>query len=135
LREELGDRHIASKALHALKAVAADIRPDGRWLPVNIECPGFAVLADGSLPRRCARQSSIGGCAMTTGMMGDDDGLLTEQDVAGALEVSLSTLRRWHREGTGPPCLEIGRQVRYRRAAVERWSTGSSQAGSPDENR
>ena len=72
---------------------------------------------------------------MTTGMMGDDDGLLTEQDVAGALKVSLSTLRRWHREGTGPPCLEIGRQVRYRRAAVERWSTGGIQAGSPDENR
>ena len=29
---------------------------------------------------------------MTTGMMGDDEGLLTEQDVAGVLEVSLSTL-------------------------------------------
>jgi excisionase family DNA binding protein len=75
------------------------------------------------------------GGAMTTGMLGDDEGLLTEQDVAGVLEVSLSTLRRWQREGTGPPCLAIGRQVRYRRAAVERWSTGSIQAGSPDENR
>ena len=72
---------------------------------------------------------------MTTGMMGDDEGLLTEQDVADALEVSLSTLRPWHREGTGPLCLEIGRQVRYWRAIVERWSTGSIQAGSPDENR
>jgi excisionase family DNA binding protein len=72
---------------------------------------------------------------MTTGMLGDDEGLLTEQDVAGMLEVSLSTLRRWQREGTGPPCVEIGRQVRYRRAAVERWSTGSIQGGSPDENR
>jgi excisionase family DNA binding protein len=72
---------------------------------------------------------------MTTAMMGDDEGLMTEQDVAGALEVSLSTLRRWQREGTGPPCLQIGRQVRYRRAAVERWSTGNLQAGSPDENR
>ena len=72
---------------------------------------------------------------MTTGMMGDDEGLLTEQDAAGLLQVSLSTLRRMHREGTGPPCLEIGRQVRYRQAAVKRWSTGSIQAGSPDENR
>jgi hypothetical protein len=35
---------------------------------------------------------------MTTGMMGDDEGLLTEQDAAGLLEVSLLTLRRWHRE-------------------------------------
>ena len=66
-----------------------------------------------------------------TGMMGNDEGLLTEQDVARVLEVSLSTLRRWQREGTGPPCFEIGRQVRYRQAAVERWSTGSMQAGSP----
>ena len=72
---------------------------------------------------------------MTTGMMGDDEGLLTGQDVAGLLEVSLSMVQRWQREGTGPPCLEIGRQVRYRRAAVERWSTGGIQAGSPDENR
>jgi predicted DNA-binding transcriptional regulator AlpA len=74
------------------------------------------------------------GCTVTTGMMGDDEGLLTEQDVARVLEVSMSTLRRWQREGAGPPCLEIGRQVRYRRAAVERWSTGSMQAGSPNEN-
>jgi hypothetical protein len=38
--------------------------------------------------------------------------------------------------GAGPaPCLEIGRQVRYRQAAVERWLTGSIQAGSPEENR
>ena len=72
---------------------------------------------------------------MTSGMMGDDEGLLTEQDAAGLLEVSLLTLRRWHREGTGPPCPEIGRQVRYRPAAVERWLTGSIQAGSPDQNR
>ena len=71
---------------------------------------------------------------MTTGTMDNDEGMLTEQDAAGLLEVSLSTLRRWHREGTGPPCLEIGRQVRYRQAAVERWLTGSIQAGFPNEN-
>ena len=49
------------------------------------------------------------GRTMTTGMMDDDEGLLTEEDVAGVLEVPVSTLRRWQREGTGPPCLEIGR--------------------------
>jgi hypothetical protein len=52
----------------------------------------------------------------TTGTLGDDKGLLTEQDAAELLEVALSRLRRWQREGTGPPCLEIGRQVRYPRA-------------------
>ena len=46
-----------------------------------------------------------------------------------------STRSRMPPAGAGPPCLEIGRQVRYRRAAVERWSTGSIQAGSLDENR
>jgi excisionase family DNA binding protein len=55
---------------------------------------------------------------MTTGAMGDDEGLLTEQDAAELLQVPLSTLRRWQREGAGPPCLKIGRQVRYRQAAV-----------------
>jgi excisionase family DNA binding protein len=72
---------------------------------------------------------------MTTGAMGDDESLLTERDAAELLQVELSTLRRWHREGTGPPCLEIGRQVRYRQAAVERWLTGTIQAGSPQEYR
>jgi excisionase family DNA binding protein len=72
---------------------------------------------------------------MATGPMGDDEGLLTEQDAAELLQVELSTLRRWHREGTGPPCLEIGRQVRYRMAAVERWLTGTIPAGSPEEYR
>jgi excisionase family DNA binding protein len=72
---------------------------------------------------------------MTTGPMGDDEGLLTEQDAAELLQVELSTLRRWHREGTGPPCLEIGRQVRYRQAAVERWLAGTIPAGLPEEYR
>jgi hypothetical protein len=36
--------------------------------------------------------------------MGDDEGLLTEQDAAELLEVDLSTLRRWRLEGAGPPC-------------------------------
>jgi hypothetical protein len=75
------------------------------------------------------------GGALTTGMIGDDEGLLTERDVAGVLEVSLSTLRRWQREGAGPPAWRSAGRCGYRRAAVERWSTGSIQAGSPDENR
>ena len=72
---------------------------------------------------------------MTTGTLGDDEDLLTEQDAAELLQVPLSRLRRWQRAGTGPPCLQIGRQVRYRRAAVQRWLTGSLQAGYPDEHR
>ena len=58
---------------------------------------------------------------MTTGTLGDDEDLLTEQDAAELLQVPLSTLRRWQREGKGPPCLHIGRQVRYRQVAVQRY--------------
>jgi len=56
-------------------------------------------------------------------------------DVPAKLAARPRLLGHRQRESTGPPCLEIGRQVRYRRAAVERWSTGSIQAGSPGENR
>ena len=79
-------------------------------------------------------RSSAGG-TMTTGTLGDDEDLLTEQDAAELLQVPLSTLRGWQREGKGPPCLKIGRQVRYRRAAVQQWLTGGLHAGSPDEHR
>jgi predicted DNA-binding transcriptional regulator AlpA len=72
---------------------------------------------------------------MTTGMLADDEGLLTKQDAADLVEMSLSMLRRRHRKGTGPPCREISRLVRYRKAAVQRWVTGSLQAGSPNQNR
>jgi excisionase family DNA binding protein len=85
-------------------------------------------------PKPCPKGAAEGG-TMTTEAMGDDEGLLTEQDAAELLQVPLSTLRRWQREGAGPPCLKIGRQVRYRQVAVERWLTGGLQASSPDENR
>ena len=72
---------------------------------------------------------------MTTAPMGDDEDLLTEGEVAELLQVSLPTVRRWRREGSGPPCLEIGRQVRYRRAVVDRWQLGGIQGGQPADNR
>ena len=62
---------------------------------------------------------------MTTGVLGEDEGLLTEQDGADLVEMSLSMLRRWQRNGTGPPCREISRLVRYRKAAVQRWAEAS----------
>jgi hypothetical protein len=69
----------------------------------------------GQRHRRCQEHVLGRGPVQGTRDLGDDEGLLTEQDGAELLQVQVSTLRRWHREGTGPPCLEIGRLVRTRR--------------------
>jgi len=49
------------------------------------------------------------------------DDLLTEQELAASLEVTVRTLRRWRALRDGPPWLRIGRQVYYRREAVLGW--------------
>jgi predicted DNA-binding transcriptional regulator AlpA len=72
---------------------------------------------------------------MTSGPMGDDEGLLTEDEVAALLQVSVPMVRRLHLEGSGPPCVAIGRQIRYRQAVVQRWLGGDGQSSSPAENR
>jgi excisionase family DNA binding protein len=72
---------------------------------------------------------------MTSGPMGDDEGLLTEEEVAVLLQVSVPLVRRLHLQGAGPPCVKIGRQTRYRQAAVQRWLDGDGQDSSPVENR
>ena len=72
---------------------------------------------------------------MTSGLMGDDEGLLTEQEVAALLQLSVPMVRRLHLEGAGPPCVKIGRQTRYRQAVVQRWLAGEGQGSSPVENR
>ena len=50
------------------------------------------------------------------------DEYLTEAEVAELLKVSGGTLRRWRREGIGPPWLRLGRGVRYLRREVDRWA-------------
>ena len=72
---------------------------------------------------------------MTSGLMGDDEGLLTEEEVAELLQLSVPVVRRLHLEGAGPPCVRIGRQTRYRQAVVQRWLAGEGQGSSPVENR
>ena len=42
--------------------------------------------------------------------------LLTEGEAAGILRVSLTSLRRWRRLGSGPVFRKLGRTVRYRPA-------------------
>jgi hypothetical protein len=40
--------------------------------------------------------------------------LITEGEAASILRVSLTSLRRWRREGRGPVYRKLGRTVRYR---------------------
>jgi predicted DNA-binding transcriptional regulator AlpA len=72
---------------------------------------------------------------MTSGLMGDDEGLLTEEEGAALLQLSVPVVRRLHLEGAGPPCVKIGRQTRYRQAVVQRWLAGDGQGSAPVENR
>jgi excisionase family DNA binding protein len=47
--------------------------------------------------------------------------LLTTQQLAERLQVSVPTVKRWRREGGGPPFVRAGRSVRYRAGEVDRW--------------
>lgn len=59
------------------------------------------------------------------------DELLTEQEVADYCKVSVRTVKRWRAEGTGPPFLRAGRQIRYRKRDVDAWLEGQPTAQGP----
>ena len=54
-----------------------------------------------------------------------DTGLLTgwlnRTDLARELTLSVDTLQRWETRRMGPPCVRVGRKVRYRMEAVRDW--------------
>jgi hypothetical protein len=45
----------------------------------------------------------------------------SREELAQALGRSAKTLDRWDLNGLGPPRVQIGKLVLYRKAAVERW--------------
>jgi predicted DNA-binding transcriptional regulator AlpA len=47
--------------------------------------------------------------------------LLTEEEVALQLHVSLAALRRWRLEGRGPRFIKVSALVRYRPEELEQW--------------
>jgi excisionase family DNA binding protein len=55
---------------------------------------------------------------MTVGFVSD---VLTAAQAAAYLQVPIETLRRWRSLGTGPRHAKVGRHVRYRQAALDRW--------------
>jgi hypothetical protein len=61
--------------------------------------------------------------------------LLTEEDVAKQLHVSIASLRRWRLEKRGPQFIKVGSLVRYRPEELEAWlasqpTGGANPAGS-----
>jgi excisionase family DNA binding protein len=46
---------------------------------------------------------------------------LTEKQTGKRIAVSRSALRKWRREGVGPPYVKLGRMVRYPRAELDKW--------------
>jgi hypothetical protein len=50
-----------------------------------------------------------------------DDQLLTEEDLAEFLRVSLRTVRRWRHDRTGPRVVRVMRAPRYWRSDVIAW--------------
>jgi excisionase family DNA binding protein len=62
--------------------------------------------------------------------------LLTEEEVAKQLHVSVASLRRWRLERRGPQFIKVGSLVRYRPEEIEAWlavlpTGGSAVAESP----
>lgn len=47
--------------------------------------------------------------------------LLTPEQVAEYLSVSVKTLYSWRMAGGGPPALRVGKYLRYDRVAVDTW--------------
>lgn len=52
----------------------------------------------------------------------DSEKLLTPEEVGpGWLQLPVKTLYQWRYEGKGPPCIKVGKHLRYRRGDVARW--------------
>lgn len=49
---------------------------------------------------------------------------LTPQELADLIRVPLATVYGWRHKGEGPPCMKVGRHLRYRLRDVEAWLDG-----------
>jgi predicted DNA-binding transcriptional regulator AlpA len=47
--------------------------------------------------------------------------VFSESETARRLDVSVSGLRKWRREGTGPQFIRIGRLIRYSIEDIQAW--------------
>ena len=54
-------------------------------------------------------------------MMAIDDIIVSESEAARRLDVSVSGLRKWRRERSGPQFIRIGRLIRYSLDDIQIW--------------
>ena len=57
------------------------------------------------------------------------DDFITPDETADELGVTRRTLDRWHTRRIGPPRIQIGRKILYRREAVREWLLKNEQQG------
>lgn len=50
-----------------------------------------------------------------------EDALLTEDEAAASLRISVRTLQAWRLKATGPAFVRVGRAIRYRRGDIKAW--------------
>lgn len=50
-----------------------------------------------------------------------DDALLTEDEAADSLRISVRTLQAWRLKAAGPAFVRVGRAIRYRRGDIKAW--------------
>jgi len=59
----------------------------------------------------------------------DPDALLREQSAADLLSISIRTLQSWRIRNCGPPIVQVGRAVRYRRRDLIAWIDANTVGG------
>ena len=60
--------------------------------------------------------------------MSEIDAVMTPAEVAEYLQVPEATVGKWRYIGAGPDYMHVGRHVRYRRSAVDRWLDSQKRA-------
>lgn len=55
--------------------------------------------------------------------------MMTPDELSDMLQVPPRTLETWRYRGGGPPCVRIGRHVRYHPDAVRRWLDDQADPG------
>jgi excisionase family DNA binding protein len=74
----------------------------------------------------CATLGGIPAPAAPPTPISGQDRLLTVPEVCDLLGVSRNTVYGWRYQRVGPPSIQIGRNLRYRRSDITRWLDGQA---------